>query len=281
MRSLWKSTGRSRKPHTESTDSLARKSTRALIPFSTQHERLKGMTEVENEPQEAVSNNLNRDMRPSTDLDSRRSLAQRLRRGRQVRARFVESNISKALAFQIRSFREREGWSQQFLAEKIDSNQNAVYRAENPNYGKQTVTTLKKIAAAFDVALVVRFVPFSELVDWVSGVPRVIDGLGTASLAPPSFETEDKACVFDVGPLINNGVKQRKRTLGVVPQPNKQIRARGNVGASPSLAAASNVTTDQSQLEGLQNRGNLYIMESPTLTRQPSPLLAGCAGGSR
>ena len=102
----------------------------------------------------------------------------------------MESNISKSLAFQTRALREREGWSQQYLAEKIGTNQNAVYRAENPNYGKQTITTLKKIAAAFDVALVVRFVPFSELVDWVSGTPRTIAGLTTAALMVPSFSIE-------------------------------------------------------------------------------------------
>lgn len=136
----------------------------------------------------------------STNLNSRRGVLQRLRRGRLVRARFVESHISKALAFQTRALREKEGWSQQTLAEKIGSNQNAVYRAENPNYGKQTITTLKKIAAAFDVALIVRFVPFSELTDWVSGTPRTIDGLTTEALTVPSFEAEERDGVFDQTP---------------------------------------------------------------------------------
>jgi len=104
----------------------------------------------------------------------------------------VDSHISKTLAFQTRALREKEGWSQQTLAEKIDSNQNAVYRAENPNYGKQTITTLKKIAAAFDVALVVRFVPFSELADWVSGTPRIDYGLRSSAMSVPNFEEEEK-----------------------------------------------------------------------------------------
>jgi transcriptional regulator with XRE-family HTH domain len=157
---------------------------------------------VENRSQETVSHNLNRDTQQSTDSSSRRSLIQRLKRGPQVRARFVESNISKALAFQIRSLRDQAGWSQQSLAEKIGSNQNAVYRAENPNYGKQTITTLKKIAAAFDVALVVRFVPFSELVDWVSGTPRIIAGLTTAALEVPCFVAENEAGAFDASERV-------------------------------------------------------------------------------
>jgi transcriptional regulator with XRE-family HTH domain len=116
--------------------------------------------------------------------------------------RFVDSNVSKAIAFQTRAMREKEGWSQQALAEKIGSNQNAVYRAENPNYGKQTITTLKKIAGAFDVALIVRFVPFSELTDWVSGTPRTIDGLTTEALTTiPSFDEEEKLGIFDKTPI--------------------------------------------------------------------------------
>jgi transcriptional regulator with XRE-family HTH domain len=137
--------------------------------------------------------------REFTDSNSRNSLIQRLRRGKAARAKFVESNVSKAIAFQTRALRDKEGWSQQSLAEKIGSNQNAIYRAENPNYGKQTITTLKKIAAAFDVALVVRFVRFSELIDWVSNTPRIVEGLDASALAVATFNVEEEAGVFGDG----------------------------------------------------------------------------------
>jgi len=79
--------------------------------------------------------------------------------------------------------RERENWRQEDLAEKAGMNQNAIYRLENPFYGKFTLTTLKRIAAVFDVALVVRFVPFSQFADWVSGTPFIDSGL-----SPESFD---------------------------------------------------------------------------------------------
>ncbi len=161
------------------------------------------MTRTGNELPETDSGGLSLELQGPTSLNSKRDLLQRLRRGKPQRSRFVESHISKTLAFQTRALREREGWSQQTLAEKIGSNQNAVYRAENPNYGKQTITTLKKIAAAFDVALVVRFVPFSELVDWVSGTPHVIDGLNTEALDVRNFDAEKKAGKFYDGSLSN------------------------------------------------------------------------------
>ena len=43
-----------------------------------------------------------------------------------------------------------------------------ISKIEDPGYGKLTLTTLKEVAAAFDVALVVRFAPFGELVDWIA-----------------------------------------------------------------------------------------------------------------
>lgn len=120
-----------------------------------------------------------------------RALLARLRRGPEARRKFVESQISNGIAFQIRALRGRKPWNQSELAEKVGTTQNQIYRLEKPSLAKPTISTLRKIAAAFDVALVVRFVPFSQLVHWVSGTPFVDRGLSTQSLAVPSFGQED------------------------------------------------------------------------------------------
>ena len=127
------------------------------------------------------------------NLNSRKALVSRLRRGRRTRRQFAESHLAKTLAHQVRAMRDTEQWSQQELAKKLGTTQNVVYRLESSDYGRQTLTTLKKVAAEFDVALVVRFVPFSELVDWVSGTPRVSRGLDCNALAAPSFQAEAAA----------------------------------------------------------------------------------------
>jgi hypothetical protein len=64
---------------------------------------------------------------------------------------------------------------------------NVSARLENPNYGKHSLTTLKKIAATCDVALVVWFVPFSRLLDWVTGTPYTDNGLSEGFYDIPSF----------------------------------------------------------------------------------------------
>ena len=131
------------------------------------------------------------EMHSSTDLNSRNNLIRRLNRSKDARARFVDSHLSKGIAFQIQALRDEKGWSQQELAERIGSNQNAVYRLENPNYGKPTLTTLKKVAAAFDVAVVVRFISFGQFVDWLTETPYAELGLRPEALAVPSFDDDE------------------------------------------------------------------------------------------
>lgn len=125
-------------------------------------------------------------------LSSKPDLIARLRRGKSTREAFVESHLAKTTASQIRAIRDRLEWSQQELADKVGMTQNAISRLESLHYGKATLTTLKRIAAAFDVALIVRFVPFSELVDWVSATPRVSKGLTTEAMAVPTFSMEEE-----------------------------------------------------------------------------------------
>ena len=86
----------------------------------------------------------------------------------EYRKAFVEGHAKDTIAFQIRQLRKAEGWDQSDLARELGSPklQPMISRYENPDYGRYSITTLLELAAAFDVALVVRFAPFSELVEW-------------------------------------------------------------------------------------------------------------------
>lgn len=125
-------------------------------------------------------------------LISRAGTMRRLRRSKAARVKFVDSQISQNIATQIRAIRDRQGLSQEQLAELAGGmNQNAISRLESPEYGKPTLTTLKRLAAAFDVGLVVRFVPYSQMVDWASSTPYIDQGHSTEAFAVPSFTEED------------------------------------------------------------------------------------------
>ena len=95
------------------------------------------------------------------------------------------SDVGTGLAFQIKLLREERGFTQEKLAEVTGKAQETVSQLENPNYGRYSLATLTQLAGAFDVALVVRFAPFSELVDYTVE-------LSSEKLAPLSFEQEDE-----------------------------------------------------------------------------------------
>jgi transcriptional regulator with XRE-family HTH domain len=79
--------------------------------------------------------------------------------------------------------RQKREMSQQDLAKDLDTSQNAIYRLENPKAHKPNISTLEKIAAFFGVALIVRFAPLSEIVDWTMD-------MSPASIDVPSFDQD-------------------------------------------------------------------------------------------
>lgn len=75
----------------------------------------------------------------------------------------VRANLFQGIAHQIRVNRERRGLTQSAFARKLGSPQTVVSRLEDPAYGRFTITTLTKVAAAFDTGLLVKFVSFPKL----------------------------------------------------------------------------------------------------------------------
>lgn len=153
----------------------------------------------------------------------------------EYRRAFVDEEISTGLAFQIRAMREGRGWSQQELGSRAEAGgpiaQETICKFENPDYGRYSLTSLKRLAAAFDVALMVRFVPFSRLVDltaWPSpgdlnvpsfaederlGGPRVADVTVVATGGEQSTDSVTWAAQID-RPLSANSEPIDRTTIG-------------------------------------------------------------------
>jgi transcriptional regulator with XRE-family HTH domain len=85
---------------------------------------------------------------------------------KEYRDAFVSEHIDTGIPFQIRALRKQRRWSQEEFAQNAGKQQEAISRVENPNYRSFTLATLKEIASVFDVALIVRFAPISDLVKW-------------------------------------------------------------------------------------------------------------------
>ena len=90
---------------------------------------------------------------------------------KEYRDEYVSSSIDVGVAFQIRALREQRGWNQTKLAEEANMQQERISTLENPSHSP-TLSTLKKLAKAFDVGLIVRFVPISDLVKRELNLPN-------------------------------------------------------------------------------------------------------------
>ena len=107
------------------------------------------------------------------------------------REAYVRAHAQHGLAHQIRMLREHRGWTQAELAHKIGArNQSTVARLEDPSYGKYSVSSLLKLANAFDVGALVKFVSFSKMLHETAD-------LSPSGLTVASFEEEGDAHELD------------------------------------------------------------------------------------
>ena len=102
---------------------------------------------------------------------------------KEYREALAIEHVNTTLAIQIRKMRESKPWRQSDLANRLGKHQETISQWENPDYGRHSITTLKALASTFDVALLVKFIPFSELVEDMVN-------LSETRLSPPSFGEE-------------------------------------------------------------------------------------------
>jgi|ERR1043166_384429 transcriptional regulator with XRE-family HTH domain len=114
-----------------------------------------------------------------------KKLMQKLSR-KAYRAAYVGEHVRRGIAAQIRAMRDQRGWNQGKLSKELGKPQSVVSRLEDPSYGKVTVQTLLEVAATFDVALQIRFVPFSSFLQQTRDV-------STSSMRVVSFDDDFSA----------------------------------------------------------------------------------------
>lgn len=80
---------------------------------------------------------------------------------------FYEEHIENGLPIQIRELRKQRRMNQTQLAAEVGCDQSNISDWENPNYEyTPQIGTLKRLANAFDVPLIVRFGSWQELLEW-------------------------------------------------------------------------------------------------------------------
>lgn len=82
----------------------------------------------------------------------------------EFRHEYVNSFHDSRLAAQIAAFRKAAGMTQVQLAERLGTAQSRVSAIESGDYSSWSLSTLRKLAGVFDVALSVEFVSFNSAI---------------------------------------------------------------------------------------------------------------------
>ena len=123
---------------------------------------------------------------------------------KKYRDAYVAESVRTGIAYQIRTMRDqRDHMSQTALGAILGKPQSVVSRLEDPDYGKHTVQTLLEVAAAFDVALLVRFVTHEDMLRLTSDASP--EALEVAGFGPSQIAALRRECFInsDTNIIVN------------------------------------------------------------------------------
>lgn len=92
----------------------------------------------------------------------------RLIESKPYRDTYLENQVRGTISYQIQALREQYQLTQADLATRLHTKQSAISRLESAQESKASVTTLIEIAQEFDVAVLIRFVAYSEFLERAS-----------------------------------------------------------------------------------------------------------------
>ena len=99
-------------------------------------------------------------------MSAKSELINKLKHNKKTRESYVRAKINVNLPSQIRALRLRRKMKQEDLASEAEMLQPRISAMERPGATKFNIETLIRLAAAFKVGVVVKFVSFSEMLRW-------------------------------------------------------------------------------------------------------------------
>ena len=178
---------------------------------------------------------------------SKKRLVEELK-NKKFRDAYVAEHVKTSVPIQIYILREQRHWNQTQLAERAKTTQTVISRLEDPDYGRLSISSLLKLAYAFDVALLVKFVPFTRLFEEFEDTsPEALSAKSfTEELAAitawaedddaesdETAEQEERPAAFS-NPLSANDLEVLNGWHGILKQSltNQQIPQTGASGAA-------------------------------------------------
>ena len=91
---------------------------------------------------------------------------------KEAREQYAADLLDSYIALQIKTLRQQRGWSQEDLAALAGKHQSQISAMEQIDFRSWKVSTLRRLADAFDLALVVRFESFGTFLKEILPVER-------------------------------------------------------------------------------------------------------------
>src|SRR5438132_13747529 len=99
-------------------------------------------------------------------MTDRSKLISRLLGERDYRAAYIRAKLDVLIPSQLRALRIRQDKTQPVLAEMAGMKQPRISAMETPGRVNFNLDTLVRMAATLNVGLMVKFIPFSEMLGW-------------------------------------------------------------------------------------------------------------------
>lgn len=99
-------------------------------------------------------------------MSERLTLIARLLRDRDYRASYIRAKLEVLIPSQLRALRQHQEKTQPELAQLAGMKQSRISTMETPGRVNFNLETLVRMAAALNSGLMVKFVPFSEMLGW-------------------------------------------------------------------------------------------------------------------
>jgi transcriptional regulator with XRE-family HTH domain len=148
---------------------------------------------------------------------------------KEMRDAYLEEQTRTKLAQQIRALRVQRDWSQSNLGRMLEKPQSNIARLEDREVARYTLSTLFELASAFDIGLVVEFVPYDDFL-------RRAHDLSPSHLQVQSFSRAALEPLCRDTPAINRVAFALARTEAI-PISTQSAIIIGN--AQPSIEYAS------------------------------------------
>jgi transcriptional regulator with XRE-family HTH domain len=152
-------------------------------------------------------------------MNERSNLISRLRTSIDIRTAYIKAKLGVLVPSQIRALRSNSDMPRQSdLAKAAGLHQSRISMFETPGAANMTIETLSRLAAAFKVGLIVKFVPMSEMLRWENQYSQ--DSFAVASLdhdydfIDPDAPWKDESYTRNTGGASLMGTQDEPSRLG-------------------------------------------------------------------